>query len=90
MKMDVQNISDSFISKFQRDELKNRIKLHPRSTDFITLQKFSIYTLFTRKINWMCPTNRDHLRACRFIYNSWDKDKSFILQPKGDHSIKTT
>jgi hypothetical protein len=88
--MDIQSISESFISKFRRIELKNRIKLQARSTDFITLQKCSISTLFTRKTNWMCPTNRDHLRACRFIYYSGDKDKSFILQRKGDHSIKTT
>ena len=88
--MDVQNISDSFISKFQSVELKSRIKLQARSTDFITLQKFSIYTLFTRKTNWVCPTNRDHFPACRFIYCAGDKDKSFILQRKGDHSIKRT
>ena len=64
------------------------MKLHARATDFITLQKCSISTLFTRKRNWMCPTNRDHLRARSFIYCSGNKDKSFILQLKGDHSIK--
>jgi len=88
--MDTPFTSDSFISKFKRVELKNRMKIQACSTGFITLQKCSISTLFTRRRNWMCPTNRDHLRACSFIYCSGCKDKSFILQRKGDHRIKTT